>query len=282
MLVMMPPSWKTEIEETVEKAGHSSSERQRADNEKNAADISAAIESFVSAYNTQHNKPERKDKIKRFLEVAGFVLLVGTFVFTGLSYLVFHDQLRASIDNEQRSLRAYVGIDGEKIVVNCALCDDPKKVRPNDHYSDANAITLLIHNYGQTPAFDGLGVVGTKAMPVGQDLDSKFDYPLPTNVTSYRWFVEPHETTGFGAELDDAAVELVKKARDRKIWLFFYGEMNYLDAFNCAAKVLFCFRYAPDNSEEHRFPACHEHNEPAKKCEKQELQKKASWWSLLQ
>jgi hypothetical protein len=91
---MVPPSWKTEIEETVEKAAHSSAERQRAENEQYSTEVSAAIKSPADAYNAQHNKPERKDHTKRFIDVGSFFLLVGTVVFTGLSWWVFRDQLK--------------------------------------------------------------------------------------------------------------------------------------------------------------------------------------------
>ena len=90
---MLPPSWKSEVQKTVEEAANATGERQKADNEKYSAEIASAIKSFIDAFNAQSNKPERKDKIKRFLDIATVVLLFGTAVFTGLGWLVFREQL---------------------------------------------------------------------------------------------------------------------------------------------------------------------------------------------
>jgi hypothetical protein len=82
---MMPPSWKTEIEETVEKAAHAASERQKAENDKNASEISTEIKALTDAYKAEKNKPEKTDKVKRVFDIATVFLLFATAVFTGLA-----------------------------------------------------------------------------------------------------------------------------------------------------------------------------------------------------
>ena len=69
--------------------------------------------------------------------------------------------------------------------------------------------------------------------------------------------------------MDATNIDRIKRARDHQIWLYFYGQVTYVDVFGCKAKTLFCFRYIPDNDPKHRFAMCPEHNEPAKNCEKQ-------------
>ena len=161
---MMPSSWKTEIEETVEKAAHSSSERQRVQDEKNSADISAAIKSLTDAYNAQRDKPERKDQIKRFLDVANFFLLVGTVVFTGLSWWVFRDQLvemkRAYGPVKDSAAAAKKSADvAESALLNLErpyiFVEDAKVIRPpseNPRPWDPTEIEFKFKNYGRTPA----------------------------------------------------------------------------------------------------------------------------------
>ena len=92
---MMPPSWKTEIEETVEKAAHSSNERQKTNNDKNASEIASGIKSLHNTYQTQSNKSEKADKVKRAIDIATVVLLFFTALFTGLAWWVFRGQLSA-------------------------------------------------------------------------------------------------------------------------------------------------------------------------------------------
>jgi hypothetical protein len=86
---------KLEIEETVEKAANSTSERQKANNDKNSSEVSAEIKALTDAYKAQHNKSEEPDKVKRALDVATVVLLFATALFTALAWLVFKGQLKA-------------------------------------------------------------------------------------------------------------------------------------------------------------------------------------------
>jgi hypothetical protein len=106
---MMPPSWKTEIEETIEKAAHSAGERQKAEHDKNASEIASAIKALNGAYQAEHDKPEKPDKVKRALDIATVFLLFATALFTGLAWWVFRDQLhemQTSSEQIERSIKA--------------------------------------------------------------------------------------------------------------------------------------------------------------------------------
>jgi hypothetical protein len=97
----VPPSWKGEIEKAVEEQTDAHSERQETQAAQSAARISEQIKAFVDAYNTQNNKPERKDRLKCFLDIATVVLLFATALFTALAWCVFKGQLTEMRD-EQR------------------------------------------------------------------------------------------------------------------------------------------------------------------------------------
>jgi hypothetical protein len=81
---MLPPS-KTEIEETIEKAANSASERQKAENKKDTSEIALEIKTFNDAYQSERKKPDKTDKVKRALDVATLVLLFATALFTALA-----------------------------------------------------------------------------------------------------------------------------------------------------------------------------------------------------
>jgi hypothetical protein len=151
---MLPPSWKREVQKAVEETANASGERQKAENEKNTAEITAAIEGFVHAYSAQHNKPKRKDKIKRVLNVATVVLLFGTAIFTGLGWWIFRGQLGEMI-------RAY----------DFADANAKRQLRPNVlpvdgavslHGNTAYTATFNLKNTGQTPAFSVSNWAATK------------------------------------------------------------------------------------------------------------------------
>ncbi len=165
-----------------------------------------------------------------------------------------------SRNNAEQSLRAYVGINNEDTVVNCAACDDPiKQSIPERGFVDDNMRIFTVENYGQTPAFDGHGTIGTKDMPLGRDLPSNFDYPLGdantrTPIKVLPWVLEPHDKNHFGAAMDASQIDLIKRARLHQITLYIYGQVTYLDAFDCNATMIFCFRDRFDKGSGTRLP----------------------------
>ena len=245
-------------------------------------EIVVAVKSLEGKYSSaQDDRAKHDRKTLCWAKVAGFGVWVYTLLTAAIMAAAIHSAI-TSHDQEERSLRAYVGVSNEEIVLNCAVCDNPNKPHNSDAYSDENMITFQVQNYGQTPAYDGVGVVGVKDMPPGHELPSNFNYPLAgpdqrTPAKAYPWVIEPHETNHFGMFIDGTTADLIKKVRAKQIWLYFYGEMTYIDVFGCEAKLLFCFRYIPDNDPNHRFPFCPEHNEPAKKCERPQTKD----WSLF-
>ena len=223
--------------------------------------------------NDHRSSEKRRKERPHPLEWAIGLMLFFTLVATSCAAKFAHDQTVIADDTEKRSLRAYLGVNNEDIALNCAACGNQNKVPSTDFYSDEDMISLPVQNYGQTPAFDGQGLVGLKGMPPNQELPTNFDYPLGEinqrePVKTYAWVLEPHEINHFGAFLDKVNLDLVNKARNREIWLYVYGQITYVDAFSCTAKVIFCFRYIPDNEAKHQFVFCPEHNRPAKECER--------------
>ena len=242
--------------------------------------IASALQSLEGYFDTARKNPtedERKSHrwaIRTGKGVIAYTVLTSIIMVAAVGTAIYsREQANTAADTERRSLRAYVGIDNEDIVLNCAACTNQNKATTADFYSDENMVTFPVENYGQTPAFDGNGIVGVKDMPPGRELPSNFNYPVgePNQrepPRAYPWVIEPRETNHFGTFMDAANINLIKRAQNHQIWLYFYGQITYVDVFGCSAKVLFCFRYIPDNESKHRFAFCPEHNEPAKDCEK--------------
>jgi len=103
--MVLPPSWKTEIEKTVEEKTDAHGEREEAQREKDSTSIAREIKALVDACNTQADKPKRTDKVKRRLDVATVVLIFFTALFTGLAWWVFKGQL----DEMRTDQRPWVG-----------------------------------------------------------------------------------------------------------------------------------------------------------------------------
>ncbi len=90
---MLPPSWKSEVQKTVEEAANADRKNREAQNDDAAAKITAAIEALSNAQQTQTSHEDRNEKINVALAVLTIFLVFLTVVFTGLSWLTFRDQL---------------------------------------------------------------------------------------------------------------------------------------------------------------------------------------------
>jgi hypothetical protein len=87
MVIMLPPSWKSEIEEIVQEANHQSKQsNQGADT---TAGLMAIKEQFKTANEQQASAERRQKRFDNFTALFVFA----TALFTGLSWWVFSGQL---------------------------------------------------------------------------------------------------------------------------------------------------------------------------------------------
>jgi hypothetical protein len=91
---MLPPSWKSEVQKTVEDAANTDREKREVQNNDAAAKISAAIDTLSNAQQTQTSHEDRNEKINVGLAILTIFLVFLTVLFTGLSWLTFRDQLK--------------------------------------------------------------------------------------------------------------------------------------------------------------------------------------------
>jgi hypothetical protein len=158
-------------------------------------------------------------------------------------------QVRVSEDQERQSLRSYVGVSEHKI----------------EKVSDGSipSLSLLFKNFGSTPARE-----------VRYWFYTKFDsYPNPKDLPEQPLRDEtiilfPTDTFGPAFNLDKALnstdIAGLEKG-DRR--LYFYGKVNYLDAFGCLHFTKFRLIYGGAKSVElGRMGWAEEGNETDQKC----------------
>lgn len=281
---MLPPSWKSEVQKAIEETANASSERQKAEGEKNSAEIAAAIKRFVHAYDAQHDKPERKDKVKRLLDVTTVILLFGTAIFTGLGWLAFRSQLAemrkvydpivksanaardaadasgrqvsVAIDAEQRQLRAYVGI-----------------VAPPDNRIAANSfippniptVILSVKNFGQTPAYKAVPLSNLGIEPYPLPTDFKFPLPVaPTPGSPITMFPGMLDIAGIYADANRALTpeEYSSIQNDGKnARLYVWGTVTYDDAFGVHHFSNYCLNFYVVSAIKIQRGFCSAHND---------------------
>lgn len=90
---MLPPSWKGEVQKTVEETANANREQRKAEQNNAAAQIAASIKILSDAQETQTSHEDRNDKKNRAISVVTLGLVFLTVIFTGLSWCAFRDQL---------------------------------------------------------------------------------------------------------------------------------------------------------------------------------------------
>lgn len=90
---MLPSSWKSEIQKTVEETTNSSDAERKARETEQSAAIASQLAALVNQLKGEEERVEQPKQIKKWTDAItlGFVFL--TVIFTGLSWCAFRDQL---------------------------------------------------------------------------------------------------------------------------------------------------------------------------------------------
>jgi hypothetical protein len=91
--MVLPPSWKSEIQKAVEETANAGREQRKAEKDNESSKIVLAIEALSDAQKTQTAHEDRNDGKSHRLNLIMIFLVFGTVVFTGLSWWVFNGQL---------------------------------------------------------------------------------------------------------------------------------------------------------------------------------------------
>jgi len=90
---MLPPSWKSDIQKSIEEEKHADAEKREAQQNNTAAKIAAAIKTISDAQSTQTTHEDSNQKVNVTLNGITIFLVLLTVIFTGGSWYVFHQQL---------------------------------------------------------------------------------------------------------------------------------------------------------------------------------------------
>lgn len=178
---------------------------------------SPSIESAPLTLPSSRWKFWRRWKDERVTAYATLLLATGTVALAIFSLI----QIRDFRDQEQRQLRAYIGILDHKIE-NLAVGQTP-------------SITLIFKNFGATPARN-IKYWAESHLDQFSAKDFKPDRLVlfPSDVFSATWTTNP---------FDEKDIDNLKKGETT---LFVYGEIDYLDAFNCERDTKFRLIYTGD------------------------------------
>lgn len=164
-------------------------------------------------------------------------------------------------DSEVRQLRAYMGVS----VADIECCDPsakrPEAVGPGEILKDV--IVYEMKNYGNTPAKRITGHFNLFKTQFPFLLPTDFNFkdlqPAIKSQVEVEYVASPQQSIPFRIPLADQSY--ITMARDKKIFLWLYGHIDYFDAFNIERHTLYCFLYLPWESGTHRFPPCQKHND---------------------
>jgi hypothetical protein len=219
--------------------------------------------------NPNSNNPNCRAKREKVtpLKMAEFSLLVLVFAATATAACYTRKQWITADDQERRALRAYLGVTSTPFILKCGSCDDPTvPIFVDASFRDTNSITMEIQNFGNTPAFDVKVRTSWAWTPFGQELPDTFEYPdLPFAKGTFPmsgFTLSPGQQSTPTNMLDKTVVEGITKARQHEISAYYYGHIDYQDAFGETPIIDFCTRYAPDAGEGRHFLACTKHNGP--------------------
>lgn len=90
---MLPPSWKTEVQETIKETANAERHEWQTQHNDAAAKIAAEIKTLSDAQNTQTEQQSSDDKKDRAINIATLVLVLLTVIFTFLTWRTLSGQL---------------------------------------------------------------------------------------------------------------------------------------------------------------------------------------------
>jgi hypothetical protein len=203
-----------------------------------------------------------REWLKKLCEPMTVVTLL-LFGATVALYSATRNLVQDASDTAKRQLRAYVGITIKDI--QCGTCD-LQSVPPLEVGMQVKDVVIFnVKNYGLTPARNVNARVNQLPKLWPQYLPDDFtfaDLPIPPvfdqPVTRYLIYPQQEIAATWPASRNNMIA-----AQNKKAILFFYGHVDYADAFGAEHHTLFCMLWQPWESVDsgRRFPPCDRHNE---------------------
>jgi hypothetical protein len=213
----------------------------------------------------KHSDPAKQDQGRKLEKFAVLVAALAAFASAGAAGTGAWQASIAS-DTEKRQLRAYVGV--ESLKVECPSCNDANYVAviPVPGAIIKDFILVTVRNSGTTPARKLKVQTNWTRTPWGNGLPENFDFPDSEGIvvpgishTADSNVIIPNTSFVNHGGIGDARDFI--SAREKKIVLFIYGHIDYIDIFDKLQTTTFCYVYAPWASDEKMFMPYYKHND---------------------
>jgi hypothetical protein len=200
--------------------------------------------------NTNSNCESRRTDKRHPLEWAIAFMLFGTLVATAFAACYTKKQWETAVDNEQRSLRAYVGI--------AVPSNGPIQRGP----ATSPTIKLGIKNFGATPAYKMTYETGAavRPYPIPKDNDynaiPEFSSHVPITVWS-----GPLDPVGISISMQLTTDEIARIKDGRAERFYMWGTISYFDAFKRRHFTNYCISFLDISNTNALFESCADHND---------------------
>jgi hypothetical protein len=248
----LPPSWKREIQETIEERANADREHWKAKQNDATTQITTAIESISDAQRTQTAHEDKHEKINVALAVITIGLVFLTVIFTCLSWLAFRDQLE-----EMRKVYGPIKTQADAANVSNRAWIAPRFVMINGPVKDGRPINIRIifEDAGKTPALDVALKIETRTItmtdgsvvPVERYTNAEVGQNTSCNgkITSRNGVVYPQSNiTGYINDFDVGTTETITAVKARTLVLAVQGCYEYTTLAS-RHQSIFCYYLEP-------------------------------------
>jgi len=257
--IMLPPSWKTEVQETVKEEAHRESEKREAADRDQTAIVAAALTAINNQLEAHNQRQDRTEKPKRWFDIATAGFVFATAVFTGLAWWVFRGQLD-EMKKAYGPLEQQAKIATDSLIAANRAWMAPSRAELDDAAIETGDLNFTIY-YGYVGREPALGFVAqqeinTVAAPTlpDQSLYSIFPKNTITDIceitrasdgagTAYPSGLGDQRYTIF-AKADPTEMPNIQAVIKRTRAIFIHGCFAYF-TFGIERKSEFCFLRLP-------------------------------------
>lgn len=253
---MLPPSWKGDIQKTVQEAGDAERQKREAEQTNAASRITTAIEALANAQATQTSHEDSHHKVNVGFNGVTIFLVFLTVIFTAASWYVFRNQL-----DEMKKVYEPIRQQAEVASSNLVYANRAWLIARNAAWQlmpnkagDPMHVMILYENIGHGPALNELHYqepFWIDFLGGSTDVKNVDDLNFPPNDTCSKvtkggsigvlWPNEGKPLASFGPEkTTDAPADFVGV----KKLLGYHGCFVY-ETFKQTHRTAFCFILSP-------------------------------------
>jgi hypothetical protein len=160
---MLPPSWKAEVQKTIDEAAAADKNEQKAQQNEASTKIAAAIDTLRDAQAAQTTSEDTNEKKNQAINKVTLILVAFTVLFTCLSWLAFREQVQemkvayGPIKDSADAAKKSADVSEKTLIAAHRPWISVEKIEmmgPLDITQDGGfaPFTIYVKNIGQSPA----------------------------------------------------------------------------------------------------------------------------------